>query len=418
MRVSHTADRFAVTGPRLDGRMVAAVAVAALGYFIDMFDLVLFSIVRLPSLRAIGITSPEALASIGKDLLDLQLAGMLVGGFFFGVLGDRRGRIQTLYASILLYSVANVANGFVTGVGAYEALRFVAGFGLAGELGAGVTLVSELLPTRLRGIGTTAVASTGILGAVAAGLLGDFLPWRTCYWIGGALGMLLLVARMRVAESGIFERARSAGVSRGNPLLLLWPPRRLGRFVAVVLAGMPIWFAASVLFVFAPEIGHALGVTDVLPSRVIFAGYLGVVVGNFVAGLVSQALRSRTRTILLFLALLQASMVAFLLLGSAGGIRFYVLVGVVGAATGYWAVFVTSTGEQFGTNLRATVATSAPNLVRATAIPVLAIWFALRGSIGTIPATFALTALCCTVGILATLALRDSFHTDLDFVER
>ena len=402
----------------IDGRAMAAVAVAALGYFIDMFDLVLFSIVRVPSLRSLGVTAPDAVAAVGKSLLDLQLAGMLVGGFFFGILGDTRGRIRTLYASILLYSVANLLNGAVGGVGGYQVLRFVAGFGLAGELGAGVTLVSELLPTRWRGIGTTAVASTGIVGAVAAGLVGEVLSWRACYVVGGVLGLLLLVARMRVAESGVFERARQAGVSRGNPLLLLWPPRRLARFAAVVLAGMPIWFAASVLFVFAPEIGRALGVHDVVPSRVVFAGYSGVVLGNLAAGLVSQALRSRTRTIVLFLAVLQAAMTAFLLLGPAGGGRFYVLIAVVGAATGYWAVFVTTAGEQFGTNLRATVATSAPNLVRATAIPVLAAWFALRQTAGTVGATFALTTLCCSVGVLATLALRDTFDTDLDYLER
>ena len=402
----------------IDGRVLAAVAVAALGYFVDMFDLVLFNIVRVPSLQALGITSPEMIASMGKRLLDLQLAGMVAGGFFFGALGDRQGRIRTLYGSILLYSAANLGNAFVGGVASYQALRFLAGFGLAGELGAGVTLVSELLPTRWRGLGTTAVATTGILGAVAAGIAGETLSWRAFYLCGGVLGALLLVARLGVGESGIFERSRGAAVSRGNPLLLLWPPRRLARFAAVVLAGMPIWFAASVLFVFAPEIGRALGLKEtVVPSRVVLAGYLGVAIGNLLAGLVSQLLQSRTRTIVLFLALLQAAMAAFLLLAPGGGVRLYVLIGIVGAATGYWAVFVTTAGEQFGTNLRATAATSAPNLVRATAIPVLSAWFALRASAGTVPATFALTAICCAVGLVAALALRDTFHRDLDYLE-
>ncbi|MFM7799334.1 MAG: MFS transporter, partial [Planctomycetota bacterium] len=250
------------TTTTIDRRTVLAVAVAALGYFVDLFDLVLFSILRIPSLRAIGITDPEQLTRVGKRLLDIQLTGMLLGGIAFGMLGDRMGRLKTLFGSILLYSVANILNAFVTDVWQYEVLRFVAGFGLAGELGAGITLVAELLPTARRGIGTTIVATIGLMGAVAAGIAGAWLPWNVCYLVGGVMGLLLLAMRVGVAESGLFEGAKSAAVRRGNPLQLLWPPRRFARFALVVLSAMPIWFMGGVMFVFAPEIGRAMGIAE------------------------------------------------------------------------------------------------------------------------------------------------------------
>ena len=225
---------------RLSPRVILVIAVAALGYFVDLFDLVLFSILRVPSLQALGITDPQEITRVGKHLLDIQLIGMLLGGLAFGMLGDRFGRIKTLFGSILLYSVANILNAFITDVWQYEVLRFVAGFGLAGELGAGITLVAEMLPTSKRGIGTTIVASVGLLGAVAAGVVSSYIPWNWCYLIGGVMGLALLAMRIGVVESGLFEsmRAKSLahGVQRGNPLQLLWPPRRLMRFALVVLA--------------------------------------------------------------------------------------------------------------------------------------------------------------------------------------
>jgi len=238
---------------RISPRVILVIAVAALGYFVDLFDLVLFSILRVPSLQALGITDPQELTKVGKHLLDIQLIGMLLGGLAFGILGDRVGRIKTLFGSILLYSVANILNAFVTDVWQYEVLRFIAGFGLAGELGAGITLVAEMLPTKKRGIGTTIVASVGLLGAVAAGVVGSYVPWNWCYLIGGVMGLALLAMRIGVVESGLFESMRvkteAHGVHRGNPLQLVWPPRRFARFSLVVLSAMPIWFVGGVMFV-------------------------------------------------------------------------------------------------------------------------------------------------------------------------
>jgi putative MFS transporter len=412
---------------RLSPRVILVIAVAALGYFVDLFDLVLFSILRVPSLQALGITDPQELTTVGKHLLDIQLVGMLLGGLAFGMLGDRLGRLKTLFGSILLYSVANILNAFVTDVWQYEILRFIAGFGLAGELGAGITIVAEMLPTSKRGIGTTIVASVGLLGAVAAGVVATYVPWNWCYLIGGVMGLALLALRVGVAESGLFEsmraQAEARGVQRGNPLQLLWPPKRLVRFSLVILSAMPIWFVGGVMFVFAPEIGRAMGIAEpIQPAKVIFWAYLGVVVGDVASGSVSQVIQSRTRTIIGFLALLAASIALFFTFAPRGAGSFYGFMCLVGAATGYWAIFVTTASEQFGTNLRATAATSAPNFVRATAVPITSIWLAMKGTsdapgLDVVTATWVLGICCISVGIVAALALDETFHRDLDYLE-
>ena len=412
-----------------------AVAVAALGYFVDLFDLVLFSILRVPSLKAIGVTDPDQITAIGKRLLDLQLLGMLLGGIAFGMLGDRFGRLKTLFGSILLYSIANILNAFVTDVWQYEVLRFVAGFGLAGELGAGITLVAELLPTAKRGIGTTIVAVVGLCGAVAAGVAGKYLAWNHCYLLGGLMGLALLALRVGVSESGLYEKARvdahgargaadaMPAIHRGNPLQLLWPPRRAWRFALVILSGMPIWFVGGVMFVFAPELGRAMKLAEPIePARVIFWAYVGVVLGDVASGVISQMIRSRKRTIIAFLVALSASIVLFFEVAPKGAWYFYAMMCLVGAATGYWAIFITTASEQFGTNLRATAATSAPNFVRAMAVPITSIWLLMKGTadapgLDPLKATVWLGTICVVIGVLAASQLDETFHRDLDFYE-
>jgi len=403
-----------------------AVLVAALGYFVDIYDLVLFSILRVPSLKGIGISSPDELTSTGALLLNVQLAGMIVGGVVLGMLGDKRGRLNVVFGSIILYSLANFANAFITSVPQYAFLRFVAGFGLAGELGAGITLVSELLPRRRRGLGTTIVASVGLSGALAAGALAELLlarygaqGWRIAYGVGGVMGLALLVLRAGVLESSLFEKARHADAPRGDPRLLLRPPARLLRFLRIVLIGMPIWFAGGVLFVFAPEIGPSLGLPDKpTGGRTIFWAYLGVVVGDIVSGLLSQRLASRKRVIAGFLCLLGVALACLLSFGGRSMTAFYAWMTFIGFATGYWVIFVTTASEQFGTNLRATVTTSAPNFVRGTAIPVTAVWLALKGPMGVLPATALVGATCIAIGLAAVAGMRESFDADLDTLER
>jgi putative MFS transporter len=401
-----------------------AVLVAALGYFVDLFDLILFTVLRRPSLLALQV-DPDAW---GRLLLNTQLTGMLLGGVVWGVLADRRGRLAVLFGSIIMYSVANLLNAFVVDVWTYAALRFIAGFGLAGELGAGITLVSELMPKRSRGLGTTVVAAVGLAGAVVAGLSGNALTnaypehgWRIAYAIGGILGLLLLALRVGLLESGIFRGTVDAAVSRGNILMLAWPPERLFRFLRVILVGMPIWFAGGVLFVFSPEIGASLGLKPApTAGMVVVWAYTGVVLGDLATGLISQWLRRRKAVIGGCMIAYAAAIVAVMTWGGTSIEVYYGLMCLLGATTGYWVLFVTVASEQFGTNLRATVTTSAPNFVRGAAVPIVDLWFIARNSaemsIGT--ATISVGLSCIAVGMLALLFMRESFHVDLDYLER
>jgi predicted MFS family arabinose efflux permease len=406
-------------------RIPLAVLVAALGYFVDIYDLVLFSILRVPSLKELGYSGAD-LTSIGALLLNVQLAGMIVGGFVLGVLGDRRGRLGVVFGSIVIYSLANFANAMVHSVPAYAVVRFVAGFGLAGELGAGITLVSELIPKERRGVGTTIVASVGLSGALFAGAVAELLldryglpGWRIAYVIGGIMGLLLLVLRFGVLESALFARMKGASVARGDVRLLLSPASRLLRFVRVILIGVPIWYAGGVLFVFAPEIGGALGLSErPTGARTVFWSYFGVVIGDILSGLLSQHLRSRKRVIAGFISLLAVAFTVLIVAGGRSLTTFYAIMVFVGFATGYWVLFVTTASEQFGTNLRATVTTSAPNLVRGTAIPVTAIWLSLKGPLGVVPATLTVGLFTIVVALAALAGMKDSFSADLDTLER
>ena len=429
--------------PMKSSAVTLAVLVAALGYFVDLYDLVLFSILRVPSLKGLGLEG-DAITVDGAMLLNLQLAGMFVGGLAWGVLGDRRGRLTVLFGSIILYSLANLANAFISDVpegsplaflhavglgdafNQYAVLRFVAGFGLAGELGAGITLVAEIMPKDRRGIGTTIVASVGLCGAVAAGLVAEALltrfpenGWRFAYALGGGMGLALLVLRIGVLESGLFTGLRRHEVARGDVRMLVHPPERLLRFVRVILVGMPIWFAGGVLFVFSPEIGKALGLAEPpTGGKTILFAYVGVVLGDLASGLISQRLRSRKKVLAAFLGLYAMAIVALMTFGGSSLAAYYGILCVLGATTGYWVIFVTTASEQFGTNLRATVTTSAPNFVRATAIPVTAIWFAAKPSLGVVPATIAVGLGCIAVGFACLWGMRESFDLDLDYVEK
>jgi MFS transporter, putative metabolite:H+ symporter len=409
------------TPPR---RVGAVVLLAALGYFVDIYDLVLFSVLRVASLKGLGLPEDQ-FVPVGGLLLDLQLAGMMLGGLAWGVLADRRGRLTVLFGSIVVYSVANLANAFVPDVATYGLCRFVAGFGLAGELGAGVTLVSELLPAHRRGLGTTLVATVGLSGALAAGTVGEALVrwsadgWRVAYGIGGGVGLVLLGLRIGAFESGLFERTKASSARLGDVRLLLRPVARLVRFVRIILVGMPIWFVAGVMFVFSPEVGGALGLSPKpTGGATIVWAYLGVTVGDLVSGLASHALRSRTRVLAVFLASLAVAVALLLTFGGRSLTTYYALLSVVGFTTGYWVLFVTTAAEQFGTNLRATVTTSAPNFVRATAIPITAVWMGLKPSLGVVPATALVGACCLALGGLALWRMPDSFGVELDFEER
>jgi len=393
------------------------VIVAALGYFVDIYDLVLFSIVRVPSLKGIGLSGQE-LIDKGVFLLNMQMAGMLLGGILWGVLGDRKGRLKIMFGSICLYSLANLANGLVTSIEMYAFLRFVAGVGLAGELGAGITLVSEVLHRTIRGYGTMIVATVGVSGAILANIVAKGFDWRTAFFIGGVLGLLLLLLRVTVAESGMFKGMESNQVSRGNFLALFTSRDRFGRFVHSILIGLPSWFVVGVLITFSPEFAKTLAVQGTISAgNAVMYCYLGLVGGDLASGLLSQLLQSRKKVVLIFLLISVGAVGAYF---SARGVSagvFYGICGLLGFGIGYWAIFVTVAAEQFGTNLRATVATSVPNFVRGMTIPITMLFQLARKHLGIETGALAVGALCLVIALISLSRLQETFHKDLDYFE-
>lgn len=394
------------------------VIVAALGYFVDIYDLVLFSIVRVPSLRSLGLTGQE-LIDRGVFLLNMQMAGMLVGGIIWGIMGDRKGRLKIMFGSIFLYSIANLANGMAASLPAYAAFRFIAGVGLAGELGAGITLVSEILHTRIRGYGTMLVASVGVSGAILANIVANAYDWRTAFLIGGILGLLLLIARISVAESGMFRAMEEkASLMRGNFLALFSDRGRFLRYLNSILIGVPIWFVVAILITFSPEFAKALGTSGpVSAGNAVMFCYLGLVFGDLSSGLLSQVLKSRKKAVFLFMLLTLAGIGLYFLQGSRTPQFFYGVCLALGFAGGYWAVFVTVAAEQFGTNLRATVATTVPNFVRGMVVPITLLFQFFRQYLGLQGGALAVGAVCLAAGFLALASLEETFHKDLDYYE-
>ena len=394
------------------------VIVAALGYFVDIYDLVLFSIVRVPSLKALGLSGKD-LVDQGVFLLNMQMAGMLLGGIIWGVLGDRKGRLKIMFGSIFLYSLANLANGMVDSISAYAVLRFIAGVGLAGELGAGITLVSEVLHKSVRGYGTMIVASVGVSGAILANVVAKNFDWRNAFFIGGGLGLCLLILRFRVVESGMFSSMKEHGqVSKGNFLSLFTSLDRFGRFMNSILIGLPSWFVVGVLITFSPEFAKALGVTGVVSAgNSVMYCYLGLVAGDLASGILSQLLQSRKKVVLLFLAITVAAVVIYFSASGVSDSAFYGICGLLGFGIGYWAIFVTIAAEQFGTNLRATVATTVPNFVRGMTVPITTLFLFLRNHFGLQQGAIIVGSLTLVIALFSLWRLKETFHKDLDYFE-
>ena len=392
------------------------VIVAALGYFVDVYDLILFSVVRVQSLKDLGF-SGEELTTQGIYLINMQMAGMLLGGILWGVLGDKRGRLSVLFGSIILYSVANAANGMVTTIEGYALFRLLAGIGLAGELGAGVTLVSEILPKGVRGYGTAMVASVGVLGALLAGVVAKTFDWRVAYYIGGGLGLMLLILRMQVFESKMFQQAKAKAISRGNFLMLMLPGQ-VERYLQCILIGVPIWFVIVLPITLSPEFAQALGVVEPINAgNALMFCYFGLSLGDMASGLLSQRLKSRKKTVAIFLGLMTASLLVFLNLKGMSAEMFYTLCTLLGFSAGYWAMFVTIGAEQFGTNLRATVATTVPNFVRGSVIGVTSVFTLLRPQLGILSTTLVLGGILLVVAFGALYFLEETFHKDMDYLE-
>ncbi|MEY4336127.1 MAG: hypothetical protein RLZZ45_1046 [Bacteroidota bacterium] len=397
------------------------VIVAALGYFVDIYDLLLFTIVREPSLRGINIGDAEMLAA-STHIINYQMIGLLIGGILWGVMGDKRGRLSVLFGSILLYSVANFVTGYVQTVDQYAWLRFIAGIGLAGELGAGITLVSEIMPKKNRGVVTSFVAGVGLFGAVFAFLIYKLTnDWRLCYKIGGVLGIFLLVLRIKVSESPIFKGVESREISRGNMLMFFNDARRFRKYILAILIGLPTWFVIGILLNLSNRFATELYGENAIDSGAsIMFGYIGIALGDITVGFVSQYFQSRKKALYIFYAMTFMGGVFFFSPFNNSDTCMYAVSFYLGFSTGFWAIFVTMGAEHFGTNIRATAATTIPNMVRG-ALPLMNLLFKdyLQGTLGWSLMNSAMTTglIVMAISVMALIFTEETFHKDLDFVE-
>jgi MFS family permease len=403
---------------RNKGIFSIAVLVAALGYFVDIYDLLLFSIIRIPSLRSLGLNDDQ-IAKDGLFIINVQMIGLLIGGIIWGVLGDKKGRLKVLYASIIIYSLGNIANGFVQTVNQYAFIRFVTGLGLAGELGAGITLVSELLPKEKRGIGTSLVAGIGLTGAVFAFFLKEMFDWRTCYFIGGGLGFVLLLLRIGVLESDMFKSIENTNVSKGNFFMLFSSGKRLKKYLTAILIGLPTWYVIGILVSFSKEFGVKMNIQGAIdPGKAVMFSYVAISIGDILIGFVSQAMKSRKKAVLLFYLITLIGIVWFFNLHGQTSSHLYLVCALLGFGTGFWAIFVTMAAEQFGTNIRATVATTVPNMVRGSLNLVSILFTSLIPSVGYVKSGWITGAVALAIGLISLLLSEETYGKDLNYLEQ
>jgi len=402
------------------------VIVAALGYFVDIYDLQLFNIISKKSIIGLGITDVSVIEKYDYLLFLWQMTGMLVGGLIWGILGDLRGRKSVLFGSILLYSLANLANAFVTNLDQYVVVRFIAGLGLAGELGAAITLVSEIMHKEHRGYGTMLIVTMGAFGAVVAALISNnhfvifgLQPWQEAYIIGGVLGLCLLALRVGTYESGMFDRLKKMNVKKGNFLMLFTSWERFRKYMACIMIGLPVWFCIGVLIKFSEKFSGLAAVRNgqVKVGFAIMFAYLGLSVGDLISGLLSQYFKSRKKVVMGYLITTVIISLVYLYTKNVSIEFFYFMCFMVGAATGYWALFVTIASEQFGTNIRSTVTTTVPNFVRGAVVPITLGFKSMEISIGATNGALVIGVICISLAMIATWSIKETFSKDLDYFE-
>jgi len=393
------------------------VIVAALGYFVDLYDIVLFGVVRVASLTDIGVTGDE-LTSKGIFLLNLQMIGMLIGGVVWGIIGDKIGRRFALIATITMYSLANIANGFVNDVTSYAILRFIAGVGLAGEFGTGVTLVSEILPKQYRGYGTTVISFLGLVGALTASFVGSSFDWRTAYFIGGGMGILVLIGRViSLRESEMFEAQKQTSHSRGD-IALLFRSKALLKYLTVIAIGVPIWYVSGIIVTFSPEFGKALNLTrEITAAETLRWQAIGLAIGSALSGLISEMIKNRKKVVWGCFSLMFALIIILLKTGATNPTFFLATIFVIGLGQGYWTVFITMAAEQFGTNIRATVTTSVPNFVRAMVVPMTLVLNVIRNPVGLINSTMLIGGVVFALAFWSLYVMKETYGRDINFVE-
>ena len=406
-----------------DKKLIITIIIAALGYFVDIYELLLFSIVRKPSLLGIGVPDEKiAMLEASAMVINWQMIGLLIGGIIWGVLGDKKGRLSVLFGSILLYSVANFATGYVQTVDQYAWARFIGGIGLAGELGAGITLISEIMPKKNRGLGTSLVAGIGLLGAVFAYFVFKLTnDWRLCYKIGGGMGIVLLLLRVSVAESMMFAKVKAENISRGNFFMFFNNKTRFKKYMLAILIGLPTWYVIGILMNFSNRFASDLYTGSLIDSgRATMFGYIGISIGDITVGLVSQYFKSRKKALYIFYALTIVFSFFYFSSFNNSDSNMYLICGLLGFSSGFWAIFVTMGAEQFGTNLRATAATTIPNMVRG-ALPIMNLMFielfqeSMKWSL--IQSGIVTGAIVMIIAIIAAIFTEDTFKKDLNYVE-
>ena len=399
------------------------VIVGALGFFVDIYDLLLFNIVRRSSFHELGVAE-TAMRTYGEKIISWQMTGLTIGGIAWGMLGDKRGRKSVLFGSILLYSLATIANGFVTDIDQYTWLRFIAGLGLAGELGASITLTSELLPKEKRGIAAAIIATSGVMGTITAYIVFKLSneDWRLCYFIGGGMGLALLFLRVSVLESTMYNKTKTQDVQHGNFLMFFTNWKRFAAYMRSILIGLPVWYIIGVLITFADEFAKQFGIKDFDQPTALMLQYAALAVGDMTAGFLSNYIRSRKKTLFIYYAITAVFIVLFFALkGGGSATNMYLLCMGLGFGSGISVLYITMSAEQFGTNLRATAAISVPNLVRG-ALPLILIlfqWLRTPAMFGNyVTAALVTGAVMLVIGFLSVIYTRETFGRDLEFIEQ
>ena len=408
--------------PSTNRNQVLIIIIASLGYFVDIYDLILFNVVKQASFISLKFPA-EQWKDLEVTLFNWQMGGMLVGGIIWGILGDKKGRLKVLFGSILLYSLANIANAYVWDLTSYKIIRFIAGVGLAGELGAGITLITEMMKKEKRGYGTMIVVTFGALGAVFANIVGRNFSWQTCYWVGGIMGLLLLLMRVGALESGMYKNMETdkQTVKRGNFFMLFSNKKRLGKYFLCIVMGLPVWFVVGVLInlsksYFATDLFKLTG--PISTGDAVMYCYIGLSVGDLFSGLFSQIFKSRLKVVFGYLVFSIGVMLLYLFgLNGKSPEFFYFVCVLLGIGTGYWALFVTVAAEQFGTNIRSTVTSTVPNFVRGAVIPISNSFKFLVPLIGIIKGTLIVGLVCIGLAMLSSLLLKESFGKELNYME-
>jgi hypothetical protein len=247
----------------------------------------------------------------------------------------------------------------------------------------------------------------------------ELFDWRTCYYIGGALGLTLLLLRMQVKESVLFKQVKQAGVKRGDFLMFFNNKERALLYLRCIMIGIPAWYIIGVLVTFSDQFGKEFGIEGIDPGKAIMYQYMAIAFGDLTAGLLSKLLNSRKKALFVFYGITTLFLgLYFGLRGGGSAQNMYWLCAGLGFGTGFSVIYITMSAEQFGTNLRATAAVTIPNMVRG-ALPLIIILFkGMRNWTGSYVTGAVLTgALLMLIAVYAAIGIRETYNKELDFVE-